>query len=81
MQKNDTEVTKATGEAGEKVVQDENAQELMPQKTADSSETLWIGGVKNLIEWSIRDKKIIKVYEGVMTENIHDLKTTSDKKH
>ena len=45
------------------------------------SDSLFIGsGEGGLLEWSVRQRKVIKNYGNIMTDGISTLRTTPDKK-
>jgi hypothetical protein len=56
---------------------------LLPKKEKGKkkAENLWIGGGEKLMQWSVGKKKVTKDYGDIMTESIHSMVQTSDKKY
>jgi hypothetical protein len=50
-------------------------------KEAATTDILFIGGYKKLIQWSVSQKKVTKDYGNIMAANISSMVQTSDKNY
>jgi hypothetical protein len=47
----------------------------------DLADSLFVGGDRKLMQWSVRQKKVIKDYGDIMADHIYSMVKTSGKKY
>jgi hypothetical protein len=79
----ETTITKSKSDLTEKQTSKKSAARLAGQIAEPShSDSLFIGrNHGRLLQWSIRQRKVIKHYGAIMNYDICIARTTSDKKH